>query len=226
MPLFKYASVNGNLPRSTDENDNNCLEVACMCSCMGRISLQQSYDASLSSSKDETIFVVALRFENGSVVIPDPMTGTTIDYASRQRDQQRSNDNHAQNQHSSSTCQISTTNNTTLTNTEAQQHNNHSNHNEQLNSSSINNNNDTQQNYNQRTRAVINDWSRNKYYESRSIPTRQGNVTEIRYEHALRCVHFPPNGTTIMIGGVNPSDPTLLHNAHQRGGMAGGGMSF
>ncbi len=150
------------------------------------------------------------------------------DYAGRQRDQQRSNDNHAQNQHSSSTGQISTINSTTLTNTEVQQHNNHTNHDEQLNSSSIdnNNNNDTQQNYNQRTRAAINDWSRNEYYESRSVPTRQGNVTEIRYEHALRCVHFPPNGTTIMIGGVNPSDPTLLHNAHQRGGMAGGGMSF
>ena len=84
MPLFKYARVNGNVPRSKEDNDTNCLEVACTCSCIGRISLQQqqqqqqSYDVSSSLSKDETIFVVALGLENGSVMILDPMTGTTI----------------------------------------------------------------------------------------------------------------------------------------------------
>jgi activator-of-BECN1-regulated-autophagy protein 1 len=30
-------------------------------------------------------------------------------------------------------------------------------------------------------------------------------ITQIRYEHNLRCVHFPPGGDTIILGGVNPS---------------------
>lgn len=29
-------------------------------------------------------------------------------------------------------------------------------------------------------------------------------ITQIRYEHNLRCVHFPPGGNTIILGGVNP----------------------
>jgi len=29
-------------------------------------------------------------------------------------------------------------------------------------------------------------------------------ITQIRYEHNLRCVHFPPGGDTIILGGVNP----------------------
>jgi activator-of-BECN1-regulated-autophagy protein 1 len=29
-------------------------------------------------------------------------------------------------------------------------------------------------------------------------------ITQIRYEHTLRCVHFPPGGDTIILGGVNP----------------------
>ncbi len=29
-------------------------------------------------------------------------------------------------------------------------------------------------------------------------------ITQIRYEHNLRCVHFPPSGDTIILGGVNP----------------------
>ena len=49
-------------------------------------------------------------------------------------------------------------------------------------------------------------------------------LTEIDQRHMLRCVHFPPDGKTIIIGGVNPTseDPRRRH----RGGIGGGGMSF
>lgn len=32
----------------------------------------------------------------------------------------------------------------------------------------------------------------------------RGMVVEVRQENSLRCVHFPPKGNTIIIGGVNP----------------------
>jgi WD40 repeat protein len=51
----------------------------------------------------------------------------------------------------------------------------------------------------------------------------------ISHESALRCVHFPPCGKTLIIGGVNPTSANegLVHrHPRGRGGMSGGGMSF
>jgi activator-of-BECN1-regulated-autophagy protein 1 len=60
-------------------------------------------------------------------------------------------------------------------------------------------------------------------------PVRANNratlLTEMDQRHMLRCVHFPPDGKTIIIGGVNPTteDP----RRRTRGGIGGGGgMSF
>lgn len=52
----------------------------------------------------------------------------------------------------------------------------------------------------------------------------RGILTEVDQRHMLRCVHFPPEGNTIIIGGVNPTtdDP----RRRNRGGIGGGGMSF
>jgi len=50
-------------------------------------------------------------------------------------------------------------------------------------------------------------------------------LQEMDQRHMLRCVHFPPGGDTLIIGGVNPvpDDPR-----RRRGGVGGGsgGMSF
>ena len=42
------------------------------------------------------------------------------------------------------------------------------------------------------------------------VPTqRRGALTEIEQRHMLRCVHFPPDGKSVIVGGVNqPSDRT------------------
>ena len=38
---------------------------------------------------------------------------------------------------------------------------------------------------------------------------RRGALTEIEQRHMLRCVHFPPDGKSVIVGGVNqPSDRT------------------
>lgn len=47
-------------------------------------------------------------------------------------------------------------------------------------------------------------------------------LTEMDQRHMLRCVHFPPNGKTIIIGGVNPA--TEESRRRQRG--SGSQMSF
>lgn len=44
-------------------------------------------------------------------------------------------------------------------------------------------------------------------------------LTEIDQRHMLRCVHFPPNGKSIIIGGVNPSNEDPRRRR-------GSGMSF
>jgi activating molecule in BECN1-regulated autophagy protein 1 len=51
----------------------------------------------------------------------------------------------------------------------------------------------------------------------------RGILTEVDQRHMLRCVHFPPEGNSIIIGGVNPTtdDPR-----RRRGGIGGNGMSF
>jgi activator-of-BECN1-regulated-autophagy protein 1 len=53
----------------------------------------------------------------------------------------------------------------------------------------------------------------------------RGVLTEVEQRHMLRCVHFLPNGTSIIVGGVNPN--TAQNRRQQpRGGISGGGMSF
>jgi WD40 repeat protein len=56
----------------------------------------------------------------------------------------------------------------------------------------------------------------------------QGRTMDFAHDSALRCVHFPPGGDTIIIGGVNPQsyNEGLPNNRRERGGMQGGGMSF
>jgi activating molecule in BECN1-regulated autophagy protein 1 len=53
---------------------------------------------------------------------------------------------------------------------------------------------------------------------------RAARLTDMDQRHMLRCVHFPSDGTTLIVGGVNPmtEDPRLLLG--NPGG--GGGMSF
>jgi WD40 repeat protein len=55
-----------------------------------------------------------------------------------------------------------------------------------------------------------------------------GRTMDFAHDSALRCVHFPPGGDTIIIGGVNPQsyNEGLPNNRRERGGMQGGGMSF
>jgi hypothetical protein len=51
-----------------------------------------------------------------------------------------------------------------------------------------------------------------------------GALTEVEQRHMLRCVHFPPNGTSLIVGGTNP--PTDEQRRRGRSGMSGGGMTF
>lgn len=66
--------------------------------------------------------------------------------------------------------------------------------------------------------------------ENSDFPRTQ--TMDFRHESALRCVHFPPCGSIIIIGGVNPASsneglPTTRNDPRgRRGGMSGGGMSF
>ena len=64
--------------------------------------------------------------------------------------------------------------------------------------------------------------------ETSEFPSSQ--TVEFRHQSALRCVHFPPCGTVVIVGGVNsPSSNEGLpssRDARRRGGMNGGGMSF
>lgn len=50
------------------------------------------------------------------------------------------------------------------------------------------------------------------------------SLTEMDQRHMLRCVRFPPSGTSIIIGGVNPT--TEESRRRQRTGMGSGSMSF
>jgi activator-of-BECN1-regulated-autophagy protein 1 len=54
----------------------------------------------------------------------------------------------------------------------------------------------------------------------------RGMLTEVEQRHMLRCVHFPPAGNTVIVGGVNPADNNGPNNRPRRGGISGGGMSF
>jgi activator-of-BECN1-regulated-autophagy protein 1 len=52
----------------------------------------------------------------------------------------------------------------------------------------------------------------------------RGALTEVEQRHMLRCVHFPPNGNTLIVGGTNPQ--TDEQRRRGRSGMSGGGMTF
>jgi activator-of-BECN1-regulated-autophagy protein 1 len=56
------------------------------------------------------------------------------------------------------------------------------------------------------------------------VSNRSALLTEMDQRHMLRCVHFPPDGKTLIIGGVNPTpeDP----RRRGRGGIGGGGSGI
>jgi hypothetical protein len=47
-------------------------------------------------------------------------------------------------------------------------------------------------------------------------------LTEVEQQHMLWCAHFPPNGNTIIVGGVNPMTDATAVGWH----FGCGGMSF
>jgi activator-of-BECN1-regulated-autophagy protein 1 len=51
-------------------------------------------------------------------------------------------------------------------------------------------------------------------------------VLEVEQSDTLRCVHFPPSGDNVIVGGVNPADSSSPKNRPRGGGISGGGMSF
>lgn len=53
----------------------------------------------------------------------------------------------------------------------------------------------------------------------------RGALTEVGQRHMLRCVHFPPGGKTLIVGGINPT-PDDPRKPPGRGGVGGGNMSF
>jgi len=55
---------------------------------------------------------------------------------------------------------------------------------------------------------------------------QQGAITEVEQRNMLRCVHFPPNGHSIIVGGMNPNQDDPRRTVRGRGGMSGGGISF
>ena len=63
-------------------------------------------------------------------------------------------------------------------------------------------------------------------HQNQNFP--HGRTMDFAHDSALRCVHFPPGGDTIIIGGVNPQsyNEGLPNARRERGGMQGGGMSF
>jgi hypothetical protein len=63
-------------------------------------------------------------------------------------------------------------------------------------------------------------------YRDRNSDFPTSRTVDIRHESALRCVHFPPCGKTLIVGGVNPQSANegLVHrHPRGRGGMSGGG---
>ena len=56
--------------------------------------------------------------------------------------------------------------------------------------------------------------------EERQIGGSGGELMEHGFTAALRCVHFPPSGKHVIIGGANPQQNP------RGGGMSGGGMTF
>ena len=57
-----------------------------------------------------------------------------------------------------------------------------------------------------------------------SVQNRSALLTEMDQRHMLRCVHFPPDGKSLIIGGVNPTNEDPRRRT--RGGIGGGNISF
>ncbi len=60
--------------------------------------------------------------------------------------------------------------------------------------------------------------------EAQETTSSSNRLTEMDQRHMLRCVHFPPDGRTIIVGGVNPSNEDPRRRA--RALSSGGTMSF
>lgn len=56
--------------------------------------------------------------------------------------------------------------------------------------------------------------------------TASGTITAVEQRNMLRCVHFPPDGKSVIVGGMNPNQDHPRRTARARGGMSGGGISF
>jgi activating molecule in BECN1-regulated autophagy protein 1 len=71
-------------------------------------------------------------------------------------------------------------------------------------------------------------WGLDSHNKDQSpAPHNRSNVlTEIDLRHMLRCVHFPPDGQTIIVGGVNPTTTEDPRRRIRGGGVSSGGMSF
>ncbi|KAG7351546.1 WD40 repeat-containing protein [Nitzschia inconspicua] len=87
---------------------------------------------------------------------------------------------------------------------------------------------DDQNNNHNRSNNVINNTASQPQQQAQ--PQQQqsrGVLTEVEQRHMLRCVHFLPNGKSVIVGGVNPNHHHHQQQQHlRRGGMSGGGMSF
>lgn len=66
-------------------------------------------------------------------------------------------------------------------------------------------------------------WDYANYAGADGNADSRGALTEVELRHMLRCVHFPPNGNTLIVGGSNP--PTD-EQRRRRSGMSSNGMSF
>lgn len=82
---------------------------------------------------------------------------------------------------------------------------------------------DTEQRNGHPEEETVNSQTNDDTNQQRSSQQRRGLLTEVEQRHMLRCVHFPPNGDKVIVGGVNP---TTDANRPRRGGISGGGMSF
>jgi hypothetical protein len=87
-----------------------------------------------------------------------------------------------------------------------------------------NNNNSLQRNPQQQQQQQRQGSAPNQLQQQQQPRSYRGMLTEVEQRHMLRCVHFPPGGNTIIVGGVNPTaeDPRRTG----RSGISGGGMSF
>ncbi|KAL3931575.1 MAG: hypothetical protein SGBAC_011246, partial [Bacillariaceae sp.] len=72
----------------------------------------------------------------------------------------------------------------------------------------------------------LDDWSKGGGTQSGDNTRVLGMLTEVDQGHMLRCVHFPPAGKTVIVGGVNKPDTNQQNSRPLRGGISGGGMTF